>query len=151
MKNLKLFLFILFPMVMLAQQKSHNAMEKFTPLQKATLKAKEMRLHLDLTDRQEAQVVSLFRQALENQPVKPKQPQDLTQKERYDMRLAKLEVRVQLQEKMQDILNDEQYAKWKEMNKGLRHHRGKKRVQNNNRRGRQHGHKIRTNSGYQKS
>ena len=150
MKNIKLFLFILFPMALLAQQnRHHHTMEKFTPQQKATLKAKKMRLHLDLTKEQEAQVASVIQHIMENQPVKPKDPQDLTQKERYDMRLAHLEARLQLQEKMQGILKEEQYATWKEMHKGMRPPRGKKGF-DNKRRGKEHYRKKRPKGDDQK-
>jgi periplasmic protein CpxP/Spy len=150
MKNLKLFLFILFPVAMLAQQNHHQAMEKFTPQQKAILRAKEIRLQLDLTEEQETQVVAFIEQTIEKQAYKIKAPQDLTQKERYELRLTQLETRLQLQEKMKTILNEEQYATWKKIYKGMRHQRGKKGL-DKNRKGLKQRRNMRPKKDYQNS
>jgi len=126
MRNFKLYLFILFPMALLAQHNGPKGMEKLTPQQKATLKAKEMRLHLDLNEKQEGQVASILQQAIENHPAKPEQPNTLSQKERYDMRLAHLETQQQIQDKLRNVLNEEQYAQWKKTAFRPRGSKGKK-------------------------
>jgi len=130
MKNYKLFFCFLFPLALLAQKREGT----FTPEQRATLKAKELRLQLDLSEKQENEIANYLKGALKNKPPKPVNPELRSQEDHYAHRLARLEERQELQEKMQSVLTEAQYAQWKKGHAqrgprmGKRHHRMGKRM-----------------------
>ena len=88
----------------------------------ATLKTKKMTLHLDLNESQQAKVKSLaLEEAKQRESQRAKREvkkkkdtsQKLTKEERLVMVNERLDRQIVLKKKMKNILNDEQYKKWK--------------------------------------
>ncbi len=108
--------------------------EKFTPEQIATINSKRMTLRLDLNEKQQKAI-----QALELDQVKfKKSVMELRKKERdqekskdekvyYERLNERLDRQIAYQTKLKDILNQDQYAIWKEDMKDRSKRRGQER------------------------
>lgn len=116
-------------------ERKGDRMNDFTPEEMAQLQTKKMTLALDLTDAQQKQVEKLQlenakeRQALrETRQLKKK---DGTGKPNKEERLAmmneRLDKQIEMKEKMKQILNEDQFEKWKKM----QGRKGKKFAKNN--------------------
>lgn len=119
-----LFLFAL-PMIAVAQHNNHEKTQRLTPEQRATLQAKKMALHLDLTQDQETRAAEVFKTHFETQE-KIRQNKNSETKNRYQKTLKQLEHQQELQKQMAQILNKQQYATWKERHEKQRQKRHKK-------------------------
>ena len=124
-----------------AQKREHRGHKKgmhndLTAEQIATLKTKKMALALDLSKAQQQQVMALnveeakFRKAnraerKENRENEEKERPNA--EERFEMQNEHLDRRLAHQEKLKQILNDEQYQTWKKLNH-KRHVNGRKRM-----------------------
>lgn len=111
MRKLFFTLLLTLPLTLLAQPHHHKG-EKMNPEQQAVLKAKSLRLHLDLTETQEAAIKSVLQnqiQTMENHRKKAKEEKMSV----YDRRLYHLENLLALQAQMKSILSAEQYETWK--------------------------------------
>lgn len=137
MKKIIITLMLLVGFTTMAQHGEHHKGKKMTmmkmtdmtPEQMATLQTKRMVLALELSERQQEQIQALN---LENAKLRKAKIEEWkakkengemkkpTSEERYAMQNARLDHKIAQQEKMKDILNDEQYAKWKNM----RHKKG---------------------------
>ena len=105
------------------------AMMDMTPEQMATIQTKRMTLALDLTNSQQEQIQTLN---LENAKLRKTKMEEWkakkesgevkkpTSEERFAMHNARLDHQIAQQEKMKQILDEDQYAKWKAM----RHKKG---------------------------
>lgn len=108
-------------------------MKDLTPEEVANLKTKKLRLKLDLTDIQQKKVESiLLEQAVERQNKRKahqnKKEKDKPSKEEFlKMQNARLDSKIEMKQKMKDILTEEQYAKFEKM-KSRRHQRRDKRI-----------------------
>lgn len=108
-------------------------MKDLTPEEVANLKTKKLRLKLDLTDMQQKKVESiLLEQAVERQNKRKahqnKKEKDKPSKEEFlKMQNARLDSKIEMKQKMKDILTEEQYAKFEKM-KPRRHQRQDKRI-----------------------
>jgi len=108
-------------------------MKDLTPEEVANLKTKKLRLKLDLTDMQQKKVESiLLEQAVERQNKRKahqnKKEKDKPSKEEFlKMQNARLDSKIEMKQKMKDILTEEQYAKFEKM-KPRRHQRRDKRI-----------------------
>ena len=108
-------------------------MKDLTPEEVANLKTKKLRLKLDLTDIQQKKVESiLLEQAVERQNKRKahqnKKEKDKPSKEEFlKMQNARLDSKIEMKQKMKDILTEEQYAKFEKM-KPRRHQRRDKRI-----------------------
>ncbi|ULC59157.1 hypothetical protein MBM09_14775 [Flaviramulus sp. BrNp1-15] len=87
----------------------------------AILQTKRMTLHLDLTESQQAKIQKINlenaekRKALMAERKAKKESDELkrpTDKERFEMKNARLDHQIAMKAKMKDILNEEQFAKW---------------------------------------
>lgn len=123
--------------VTIAQHGEHHRSKKMammkmtdmTPEQMATLQTKRMTLTLELSKGQQEQIQKLN---LENATLRKTKMEEWkakkengemkkpTSKEHYDRQNTRLDLQIAHQAKMKEILNEEQYAKWKSM----RHKRG---------------------------
>jgi hypothetical protein len=108
-------------------------MKDLTPEEVANLKTKKLRLKLDLTDMQQKKVESiLLEQAVERQN-KRKAHQNKKEKDKpskgefLKMQNARLDSKIEMKQKMKDILTEEQYAKFEKM-KPRRHQRRDKHI-----------------------
>ena len=133
MKNLLLMLVILIslPNVITAQNTQRQnqsvngrGMADYTPEEAATLQTKRMILLLHLTEKQQAQVQKLFlenatqRQAMReaNQAKRQTgQGNKPSKEERFAMQNKKLDHQIAMKAKMKDILTEEQFAKWEQV------------------------------------
>lgn len=108
-------------------------MKDLTPEEVANLKTKKLRLKLDLTDMQQKKVESiLLEQAVERQNKRKahqnKKEKDKPSKEEFlKMQNARLDSKIEMKQKMKDILTEEQYAKFEKM-KPRRHQRRDKHI-----------------------
>ena len=108
-------------------------MKDLTPEEVANLKTKKLRLKLDLTDIQQKKVESiLLEHAVERQNKRKahqnKKEKDKPSKEEFlKMQNARLDSKIEMKQKMKDILTEEQYAKFEKM-KPRRHQRRDKRI-----------------------
>ena len=108
-------------------------MKDLTPEEVANLKTKKLRLKLDLTDMQQKKVESiLLEQAVERQNKRKahqnKKEKDKPSKEEFlKMQNARLDSKIEMKQKMNDILTEEQYAKFEKM-KPRRHQRRDKHI-----------------------
>lgn len=113
-----------------------NAMKDMTPEQVATLQTKKMTLALDLSEAQQEQMQQLN---LENAKLrKTKMEERNAQKkegksekpsseERFEMHSERLDHKLAQQERVKQILTEEQFDQWKKMqHKRERHQRGAK-------------------------
>lgn len=125
MKNLIIPILFALPLLAFAQ---HQQELKLSPEQRAKLQAKKMALHLDLSQAQERQALAVFKNHFEAQAQKH---QKKTQEDPYQKALERLENQQALQLEMAKILNEKQYASWKE--------RHEKQAQKMHKKRRQHG------------
>lgn len=106
-------------------RKEHR--ENFTPEQKAELKAKQLTLKLDLTDKQQAELQKLFtenakerQKAMEERKANREAGKQPTNQERFEMKTKMLDAQIANNRKIKSILTAEQYAKFGKMKEG--HH-----------------------------
>lgn len=138
MKKVLVTLLLLAGFTTMAQHGEHHKGKKMakmkmmdmTPEQMATLHTKRMTLALDLTKGQQAKIQTLnvenakLRKAKREEWKAKKEEGNMkkpTSDERYAMNNTRLDHQIAQQEKLKEILNEEQYAKWKNM----RHKKGK--------------------------
>ena len=127
MKQFILTLLLVLPLSLMAQERHVEPKERMTPEQQAILKAKEMRLKMDLTKAQEMNIKQLLENHLKTRPKSPKKPKQHSSEEQFQMRLAHLEHMELLQENMKNILTAEQFQDWKREHKKARFAQLKKR------------------------
>ena len=111
MRKLFFTLLLTLPLTLMAQPHHHKG-EKMSPEQQSVLKAKSLRLQLDLTETQEGAIKSVLQdqiQTMENHRKKAKEEKTSV----YDRRLHHLENLLALQTQMKSILSAEQYETWK--------------------------------------
>jgi protein CpxP len=113
MKKLLLTLLLTLPLGLLAQRHHHKG-EKMTSEQQGKLKAKAMRLHLDLSENQEQEVQKIFVAQMENIKAHRKKAKSEGLSE-YERKLHFLDSQLALREQMKSILTAEQYEKWKKV------------------------------------
>lgn len=144
MKRLLVIALALFTFTGFAQkmdsEKMNDAMKerltrrgKMSPEKQAAIQSKRMALSLDLSDAQQSQVEALLidhlKEGQENGYAQKKAKKDLTEAERHEIVTKKLDAQIALKQKMKDILNDEQYAKYSKMMDRRMQKGGKKKAQ----------------------
>lgn len=148
MKRLVVALALLVSLGALAQQQHGHRMHKgpkmdMTAEQMATLQTKQMTLALDLTKVQQQKVMTINLDEAKHkkakwEEIKAKREsgewKKSTSEERFEMENARLDHQIAHQEKMREVLNDEQYQTWKKLRFAKAHH-GKKKMQESGRRG----------------
>lgn len=84
-----------------------------TTEQSATLRTKEMTLQLDLTEKQQSQVYKIHEDlAKKRQETRTIDRKELSEEERYEMRIERLDQMIAVKKEMKTILNEEQFEKW---------------------------------------
>lgn len=110
MKKLVLTLLLVLPLSLMAQA-PHQKEEKMTTEQQAVLRAKTLRLHLDLTDAQETQLKKVFQSQMES--IKAHRKKAMAERlSQYDRKLHFLDSQLALKEQLKSILTKDQYEKW---------------------------------------
>jgi hypothetical protein len=102
--------------------------KKMTPEQHGTLKAKALRLHLDLSTTQEEQIKKILVTHMAS--VKGQLEKGKSEKlSQFDRKLHLMEFQLALQEEMKSILTEKQYENWKKAKSQKKrmamHHRGR--------------------------
>ncbi|MFD2099599.1 hypothetical protein [Flagellimonas iocasae] len=148
MKRLVVAMALLVSLGALAQEQQGHRMRKgpkmdMTAEQMATLQTKQMTLALDLTKAQQQKVMTINLDVAQQRKAKWEEMKAMresgewkrpTPEERFDMENARLDHQIAHQEKMKEVLNDEQYQTWKKLRFAKAHH-GKKKMQESGRRG----------------
>ncbi len=136
MKKLVMIL-IAFATLQLSAQEQKREMRKdrteskmdYSPEEIAQLKAKKMTLKLDLNDKQQREVSSIFleeakfRADKKSGMSKDKAEQSMSNEERLKMKNERLDRQIAMKKKMKTILSAEQYEKWEKMG-AKRGHKG---------------------------
>ncbi|RNC87629.1 MAG: hypothetical protein ED556_00100 [Winogradskyella sp.] len=128
MKKLLILALSLYTLGGFAQEKSEEKkktlMERLTknpksPEQRAEVATKHLTLKLDLTKDQQSKVQELlsaaYTEGKNKMDAKKSKGKELTEAERHNMQVERLDAQIALKEKMKGILNAEQYAKYSEM------------------------------------
>ena len=124
MKNTLTLLALVLSLSMSAQNMQNSPqrgrMQNFTPEQHATLKSKQMALHLDLNKQQQSKIYALilnqeqqknkFRNKRRSEMQKGVKP---IKGQRYNRLNKGLDAKLAFQNKLKNILNDKQYTQWK--------------------------------------
>ncbi|GMN11224.1 hypothetical protein MTsPCn9_20710 [Croceitalea sp. MTPC9] len=148
MKNLILTMAMLLSLTTIAQQGNRErnrkkAMAEMTAKQLATLHTKKMALALDLTPQQQDQVLKINIEEAEFRKTKMAERKakkedgeaiEPTSGERFEMQNALLDRKLAHQEKLKEILTDEQFELWKKARNRKGMH-SKKKMQRDGRRG----------------
>ena len=122
MKKVLLLAFLSLSLLGQAQRGSEQKkQDDFTPEQHAVLKTKKMAHHLDLSQKQQDELLKVNRSWAEKraeQKEKFKSQQETPEKSdpdaRYQRQLQRLDAQISYQNQVKNILNEEQYALWKE-------------------------------------
>ncbi len=148
MKRLAVLLVLLTTIGAMGQRHEGNRAGKgmakdLTPEQMATLHTKKLTLALDLTETQQDQVMVLNLEQAEDrkarrQEIKTKKEsgewQKPTTEQRFEMENARLDRQIAHQQRMKQVLTEEQYTTWKKLRLHKSIH-GKKKMQERGRRG----------------
>lgn len=148
MKRLVVVLVLMTITSVSAQRKHNPGMEKgfrsdLSIEQLATLQTKKLTLALDLSQRQQEQVMKISLEQAEMRKAKKEErkarkssgeQKKPTADERFAMENARLDSQIAHHQKMKDVLNEEQYQTWKKL-KLLKRKNGKKKMQEKGRRG----------------
>lgn len=96
-----------------------EARQDMTPEETAQLQAKKMTLHLDLTEKQQAEVEKVLlaeakerKEKMEAFKAKKDAGEKFSKEDRVKMQNERLDNQIAMKKKMKEILNDEQYAKF---------------------------------------
>ena len=107
------FLFALaLPLMVLAQ--APQPKEALTKKQRLELHVKKMQLALDLSENQMASVRTVLEKHQAERPKRGEKTTQLSTDERYEMTMQRMDTQLAIQKEMKSILNDTQYAQWKE-------------------------------------
>jgi len=121
MKNLLIVAFIVTAMSLNAQPLEKNKERpNFTPDQIAELQTKKMTLHLELTEKQQQQVLEINKrnaierkQKMEERKSIGEKGKKLSSEELFERKNARLDTQITHQSEMKEILNEEQFETWK--------------------------------------
>ncbi|MGB0836591.1 MAG: hypothetical protein ACPGRE_00715 [Flavobacteriaceae bacterium] len=86
------------------------------PEQKAEMMALKMTLALDLSDSQTKEVEEIFLDSskeLHKLKEQKKNAEQLSQEDRYALRVSFMEQKIQVQRSLKKVLNEDQYEQWK--------------------------------------
>jgi hypothetical protein len=101
---------------MLSLGQTEKKDQKFTPEQRATIKSKELALKLDLNESQETKLLDLMKTTWSSKPKRIKH-ENLSQDERYVLRIEYLNSQKEFQKELKKILTEDQFESWLQMSK----------------------------------
>ena len=120
----KVLLLAFLSLSLLGQAQRGNEKQKqdeFTPEQQAVLKTKKMALHLDLSQKQQDELLKVNRSWAEKRAENKEKfrsqqenPEKSAPDARYERQLQRIDEQISYQNQVKKILNEEQYAIWKE-------------------------------------
>lgn len=103
------------------QKNRRGEFKDLSPEEIATLRTKQMTLHLDLTEAQQAEVKPLLLEEAKHMETlratrdlkkQDQTAQKPTKEERYAMANERLDRQIEMKKKMKTILTEDQYVKW---------------------------------------
>lgn len=100
-----------------AQKGEYQKKSDLTPEQMATIRTKQLTLAIDLSEDQEQKVLALKLKNAENFSKPKGEKSELTDEQRYEMKIKMLDMQIANQREMKKILNDDQYERWRKMKK----------------------------------
>ena len=125
MKKLMLLLVVLFTFSVQAQRgmdrherEGGKRLENVSPEQMATLKSKQMMLHLDLSDSQYNKVYALELanvKEMKSKKEKSKKLLEMSKDEKFAAKEARLDAMIAYKKQMKSILDEKQYVKWQKI------------------------------------
>lgn len=116
MKNVVFVLIALIAFNVQAQKGEHARKgSNMTPEQMATMRTKQMTLALDMSDAQQKDVLALNLKNAEKFSKARGERKELTEEERYEMKNKMLDMQIANQRAMKNILNEEQFGKWRKI------------------------------------
>ncbi len=99
-----------------------NHLKDLSPEQRAELKTKHMALALDLSDKQQREILELNtavardrQKKMESRKAIKESGKTLTSDEKFKMKSEQLDRQLEVQKKLKSILTQEQYDQWKKM------------------------------------
>ncbi|NER14936.1 DUF4890 domain-containing protein [Leptobacterium flavescens] len=117
-------------------------LKDLSPEEIATLQTKRMAIALDLNENQKDQLLKLNtelatkrKQKAEALRAKKEKGEELSKDERYALANERLDAQYEVQQRMKQILNAEQYEKWQSMKKRKGKHIKRKKAQHHKKRG----------------
>lgn len=116
-------------------KEKERVFEKFTPEQIATINSKRMALKLDLSEKQQKAIQALeldqakFKKSkMERRKKEKTQEKDIDEQEKYARLNERLDRQIAYQSTLKNILDEDQYALWKEDMKNRKKRRGQERM-----------------------
>lgn len=124
--------------------KKEAMLKDFSPEEAATLKTKQMTLHLDLTEAQQKRVKALFLEEAQfmqekreaREAAKKDNKEKPTKEERYAMMNERLDREIAMKKNMKSILNSDQFEKWEKAQTSKHKKKIQKRQKGDEKRGR---------------
>ncbi len=113
MKKVVFVLIALIAFNIQAQKQQSRKGSKMTPEQMGTMKTKQMTLVLDLNESQQNKLLVFNKQNSKDF----KALRGLTQEELFELKSQMLDKQIANQREMKNILNEDQYGKWREIQK----------------------------------
>jgi len=126
MKKLSLFVIMLISISAFSQQKSHSKAEmaNMSAEETATLHTKKLTLLLDLDKAQQQEIKKLYQEKAEERKAMMAEHKKMSAEElkenRFERKNARLDRELAHQEKMKQILNEEQFIKWQDSRSKMR-------------------------------
>ncbi len=113
MKKVVFVLIVLIAFNVQAQRERSHTDHKLTPEQMAVLRTKQMTLKLELNDAQQKSLLALNKKNIGMFKKMKGERKELTADQRFEMKVQMLDNKIAIQREMKNILNEEQYGKWK--------------------------------------
>jgi protein CpxP len=129
MKKVVFVLIALIAFNIQAQKQQSRKGSKMTPEQMATMRTKQMTLALDLNESQQNKLLVLNKQNSKGFKALRGEKKELTQEELFELKSQMLDKQIANQREMKNILNQDQYGKWREIQKTRQSKMAKRRGQ----------------------
>ncbi len=113
MKKVVFVLIALIAFNVQAQRERSHSDHNLTPEQMAVLRTKQMTLKLELNDAQQKSLLALNKKNIGKFKKMKGERKELTADQRFEMKVQMLDNKIDIQREMKNILNEEQYGKWK--------------------------------------
>lgn len=117
MKKVVFVLIALIAFNVQAQEQQSRKGSNMTPEQMATMRNKQMTLALDLNESQQNKLLALNKQNSKDFKALRGEKKELTKEERFELKSQMLDKQIANQREMKNILNEDQYGKWREIQK----------------------------------
>ena len=117
MKKIVTLLLLIFSTAVFAQERGERR-ESMNKDEMASLQAKRLTMQLDLNEEQQQKLEALFAERMEaNEEMREKKQKDREEmmEDRKEMRKERMEMNEEQKAKLREILTEEQYTKWEQL------------------------------------